>query len=241
MVGQLRVADRAAQQFQVTRGVGGGNVLQDRPGLRRTPVGEVLRRSVEGVVAARVARHFRERTEVRLLLGERVETPDGGAVADAPRVPRHEVEPGTQLVREQPRPLRALPQPLQAGRAGPAEVDEQRADPVRGIGGGQLDERQIDLVAERPVVVQRHRSGGTPEAVLTVHPAQLRCRGAVDRSRRLRRGGRDDRRDTQCDDRATQHGATPRKTKHRKPLRHSMMWSERSLHSEDASPPMGLP
>jgi hypothetical protein len=56
------------------------------------------------------------------------------------------------------------------GRAGAAEVDEQRADPVGGVGGGQADQLEPEGLSPRVGVVVRHRRVGLLVAVPGVGP-----------------------------------------------------------------------
>ena len=65
------------------------------------------------------------------------------AADDAPRVEADQVEPRPHLVESRNGPASA--DEVDAGPAGAAGVQEQRADPLRGVGRGQPDERQGDL------------------------------------------------------------------------------------------------
>lgn len=69
------------------------------------------------------------------------------------------------------------------------EVDEQRADPPTRIGRGEFDQRQLDLLIMRSVVVQRDLCCRTDESVLAVSPVQCRRIGCFGERVEIRIGG----------------------------------------------------
>jgi hypothetical protein len=75
------------------------------------------------------------------------------AGAGAARVEAHEVKPGQHRGGEL---LAGAERVLHAGPARPAGVDDQRADPVGRVGGGQLDHRQGEPRPVRFGVIEGH-------------------------------------------------------------------------------------
>ncbi len=202
MIGQRGIAHRAAQQVQVAGGVRGGGVREDRARRGRTAGRDIGRAGEELRFLGGAGRGAGEGGEVLLLFLDRGETAGPGAAGDRTWVPGHQVEAGPQFVGEQPGPVRALAQPVDARRAGSAEVHEQGADAAGGVRGGQFDDRQVDLLAVRVVVVQGDLGPGAGEPVRAVRPGQFRRGGGLGelvdvRIGRVRGGGDGERADSE--------------------------------------------
>ena len=173
VIGQRRIADRAAQQLEIACGVGGRGVIQDRPRTVPTAVGEPLRPREELVLRRGVGGQPRAGYEVLPLFCVVGKAAHGRAAGYPALVPGDEIEARSQLIGEQPRPPRPLAQPIHPGITGTTEVDEQRADSLARIGRRQLDHRQVDLFAVRQVVVHRDSRCRTKESVITRSPGQI--------------------------------------------------------------------
>src|SRR4051794_25755850 len=130
-------------------------MVQNRAGLLRTAVGEVLRPREEIVLSAFIDRQTRTGYQELPLLGSIGETTNRSAAGHPPLVPRDEIESRSKFLGEQPRPACTSAQSVNAGLTGAAEVDEQRSDSALRIGRGQFDHCEVELLVAWPVVVQR--------------------------------------------------------------------------------------
>lgn len=116
-----------------------------------------------------VARHQRRPGE----LGVGAAVDGGTAARGAARVPGHDVEAAVQRLGHGP----GEAQSLDPRRAGAAEVHEEGADALRGVLGGQPDDREGEGPPVRLAVVARHGHRRALEAVAAVLPRQRRPRG----------------------------------------------------------------
>ena len=109
---------------------------------------------------------------------------EGMTAADAPWIEAHEVEPLADL-RIDPEPPRR--EELDTRRARPARVHEQRSDPGIWIVRRQADQRELDRLAFRIVVVEGDLEGGALEVPerLAIRPVRV-ARGLRVRARRVR-------------------------------------------------------
>jgi hypothetical protein len=94
-----------------------------------------------------------------------------GASRDAARVEPDEVEARPHLRRVEVGP--GEDRVVDTRAAGAAGVEEQRADPVSGIGGGQADDRERDRRAVRLGVVERDLERAALELAVALAPADL--------------------------------------------------------------------
>ena len=159
-VGEATVTDRLPQQIQIAGHVRGGHVVDDRAtplltGPVEDPIGSLEQCFLGSGHRERDRRHDRQR------LLERTEAQQRGALMDAPRVKPDQVETGQHLigVRECTRlgSVENHPHP-RCTRA--TRIEEQRTNPTPRIGGRHPDQRQADLVATWPVMVERHPECG---------------------------------------------------------------------------------
>ncbi len=167
-VEHLRLTQRGPQHIHVAGGLDRGDVADQAVGVLHAALVEALvgllelLRLLRGV---RVGVGSHERVEVGV--GDAV---DRIGVAGAPRVEADDVEVVAEHVAERQRRVLGV---RRAGRARAARVDDQRADPVRGIVGRVLEQRQLDGLAARVLVVDGHRQGGALEVAATRLPGQL--------------------------------------------------------------------
>ena len=155
-VGEGPVPDELAQAVEVTGGVLGGDVVQQLPAHLAAPAGQLGGSACVGTRLGHGRRNVHAPPEPRLgrLAGEAAHRV---APVRSPRVPAHDIEPAAASSVE----VRTLiPHQLDAAFARAAGVDEHRADQVFLIAAQAADDRQLDLLAARPVPVQRHRNPG---------------------------------------------------------------------------------
>ena len=134
----------------------------------------------------------RERREERLPLPRRAEAAQRAAAGDPARVKADQVKAGPNLVGVERRALEE--READPGTAGPAGVDEQRADPALRIGGRQAHERDRDRRTIRLVVVERHLHRAAlkrAELGVALAPADLRRTRSGSADGRARAGGGD--------------------------------------------------
>ena len=111
---------------------------------------------------------------------------DGGlARAHPARVEADDVEPGPDRGGDLAARLQRVADP---GAAGAAGVDDEGADPLGRVGGGQPDHRQREPPPGGPVVVERDEQPGALEPLVAGLPVQLL--GVVAGQRGRRRAGR---------------------------------------------------
>ena len=167
-VEQLRLTQGGPQHVDVARGLDRGDVVDEAVGVVRAALEERLVGLLEllgllgGVRAGVVGDEG-----VDLGVGEAV---DGVGLAGAARVEPDDVEVVAEHVAERERGVLGVGR---AGRARPAGVDDQRADPVRRVVGGVLEQRQPDGLAGRVLVVDRHLERGALEVAAAGLPRQL--------------------------------------------------------------------
>ncbi len=233
-VGQLLVAERGAQDVHVARRVRRADVGQQAARLGLTLLREelVLRLDFGHLLRGRRGRG-RVDEGVHLTVAQALHRI---GLADAPRVEADEVVAGEDgRVDHVPRGG-----VLQAGAARAAGVHQQRAEPVRRVGGGLAHHRDPDGLARRVGVVQRHLQRAAlvaavargPGEFLAVERGQVRCGargqpGLAGESGRVRvRGGTAGQRQGEHDSGQGQvaHGGARR---HRRSLRRTDGWSGR--------------
>ena len=148
---ELALVQRGAEQVHITRHVGGRHVRQDAV-VKRDAARDVARVLLDKRARNDVERRL-ERLGVnplRLLVRPAVDR--RLALADAARVHPDQIE--ALVERREAVGAEGLEEIGDRG-AGPAEVQKQRADPVRLIRGGRAGDEHVDLAVIRPVVVQR--------------------------------------------------------------------------------------
>ena len=165
---QLRLTERRPQHVHVAGRLDRGDVADE-------VVGVVDAALVEGLEGLLELLPLLWRVRVGVGRDEVVEGGVGDAVdrigaAGAARVEADDVEGVEELLAERERRVLGV---RRAGRAGPAGVDDQRADPARRIGGRDLEQRQPDGLAGRLLVVDGHRQRRALEVAAARLPRQL--------------------------------------------------------------------
>ena len=188
-VGQLGVAHRLADPVHVASRVARRDEGKDAPAVLRACAVELLdagrQRGPLGVVAGCEV-ELEQRVHRGIVLAFHAL-----ALADAARVEADDVEPAAERSTDVGA---GLPGELDAGRARPTRVDQERADPVSGVGGRQADESERDRARHLAGIVERHRQRAALEAVAAVGPVDPADRGRRGRRDRGGRCGRCDRR-----------------------------------------------
>ncbi len=179
---QLGVAERRAQDVHVARGLDRGDVS----GQVSRPVGAA---PPEGLVGGDVVVALGGGVGIRVAGEEGVEVVvaeavDRTAAAGAARVEAHDVVDVEERRAEGGVGMGGV---VGAGRAGPAGVDHERADPLGGVGRRDLEQCELDGVAGRVVVVERHGQRRAEVGRAALLPGQLL--GVVRREGGARRGG----------------------------------------------------
>src|SRR5690606_1665375 len=143
---ELVVAEGVADAVEVLGGVEGADVREDLARVLLAGGGE-LAGDLVGVFAGGHREHFLDLAAAL----------DARAPVDAARVEADQVVAAAEAGEGLP----GTSQRVDAGPSGPAEVEHERADPV--AGGLDPDEREVDGLAVRLVVVERHGEGAAFE------------------------------------------------------------------------------
>ena len=172
---QLGVADGATEQVHVAGDVGRREMVEQITVALPAAAAELLGGLGDLLDLVRRHRERRERSEELALLVGIDEAPHGRALADTSWIEPDDVELRLDVGGENVPGVVA--DEVEHRVAGPAVVDEHRAEPMGLVGGGNACERQRDLTAPRLVVVERHLGGRALETVAAVAPVESRDDG----------------------------------------------------------------